>query len=213
MNHVVLVRIFDRLADAADQLGGLAGLQRTFGQALGEAFSFDEAHREIVLALVLPDLVDRHDARMIEFGGSLGFDIKAADGIVVGELACQDHLQGDLAVEAHLTRLEDDAHAAACELADDFVVAEVANAIWILCVPLAGRGVAEVDGGFPVRCRDCLRGEIVHGLEARAMHRRDHGGLVWRRYLVAWANDGGWRGANCRRVGDRHGRSRAGPLK
>ena len=81
-----------------------------------------------MLALVLADLVDRHDPRMVEVGGRLGLGVEALDVGVVGELAGEDHLERDGAVEAHLPGLEDDAHAAAGELADDLVVAEVADA-------------------------------------------------------------------------------------
>ena len=48
--------------------------------------------------------------------------------VVVGELAGEDHLERDRPIEAHLPGLEDDAHAAAGDLADDLVVAEIANA-------------------------------------------------------------------------------------
>ena len=47
---------------------------------------------------------------------------------VVGELPGEDHLERDFAVEAYLPGLEDHAHAAARDLADDLVVAEVADA-------------------------------------------------------------------------------------
>ena len=81
-----------------------------------------------MLALVLADLVDRHDARMVEVGGRLGLGVEPLDVGLVGELAGEDHLERDGPVEAHLPGLEDDAHAAAGDLADDLVVAEVADA-------------------------------------------------------------------------------------
>ena len=46
---------------------------------------------------------------------------------VGGELAGEDHLEGDDAVEADLPGLVDDAHAAAGDLLQQLVVAEVAN--------------------------------------------------------------------------------------
>ena len=115
-------------ATCGDQLGGLAGRQRSLGQPLGEALPLDEAHREVMLALVLADLEDRHDARMVEVGRRLGLGVEALDVGLVGELAGEDHLERDGAVEADLPGLEDDAHAAAGDLADDLVVAEVADA-------------------------------------------------------------------------------------
>ena len=128
MDHAALVGVLDGLGDPAHQRGGLAGRQRAVGQALGEALPLDEAHREVMLALVLADLVDRHDARMVEVGGRLGLGVEPLDVGLVGELAGEDHLERDGPVEAHLPGLEDDAHAAAGDLADDLVVAEVADA-------------------------------------------------------------------------------------
>ena len=43
------------------------------------------------------------------------------------ELADGDHLERDTAVDANLSCLEDDDHATACDLADDVVIAEVAD--------------------------------------------------------------------------------------
>ena len=112
-----------RISSAASR-----GRQRSLGQALGEALPLDEAHREIMLAVVLADLEDRHDPRMVEVGGGLGLGVEAFDVGLVGELAGEDHLERDGPVEAHLPGLEHDPHSAAGDLADDLVVAEVADA-------------------------------------------------------------------------------------
>ena len=48
-----------------------------------------------MLALVLADLEDRHDARMVEVGGRLGLGVEALDVGLVGELAGEDHLERD----------------------------------------------------------------------------------------------------------------------
>ena len=58
------------------------------------------------------DLVDRHDAGMVEVGGGLGLDVEPLDIGFGGKLAGEDHLERDRAIEAHLPGLEDDAHAA-----------------------------------------------------------------------------------------------------
>ena len=81
-----------------------------------------------MLPLVLPDLEDRDDAGMVEVGGRLGLGVEAFDVGVVGELTGEDHLERDRPIEAHLPRLEYDAHSPAGDLADDLVVAEVADA-------------------------------------------------------------------------------------
>ena len=89
----------------------------------------DQLHGEELLAVVLADLVDRDDARVIEQGDGLGLVLEPAQLVVAGEQPGLDHLQGDGAVEADLAGLVDDAHAAAAQLPADLVVAEVADEI------------------------------------------------------------------------------------
>jgi hypothetical protein len=64
---------------------------------------------------------------MVEVGGRLRFGMEALDVDLVCELAGQDHLQGDPAIQTDLSRLKHDAHATARELAADLVVAEIAD--------------------------------------------------------------------------------------
>ncbi len=127
MDHAVLVRVVHGLGDLPDEPCRLAGIQRAVGDLVRQALPLDEAHAEIVLALVLADLVDRHDTGVVEVGGGLGLDAEAADVGLAGELAGEDHLERDRPVEAGLPRLEDHAHAAAGDLREQLVIAEVAN--------------------------------------------------------------------------------------
>ena len=65
--------------------------------------------------------------RMIEVGGGLGFGAEALHVGRRSQLARQDHLQGDDAIQADLPGLVDHAHAAAGDLLQQLVIAEVAN--------------------------------------------------------------------------------------
>ena len=60
-------------------------------------------------------------------GGRLGLGLKAADQLGRGQVAGQDHLHRHRAIEALLPGLVDHAHAAAADLADQFVGPEVAR--------------------------------------------------------------------------------------
>jgi hypothetical protein len=73
---------------------------------------------------VLPDLVNRHNVRMVQVGRHLGLAAKACHFARGGQLTGQDHLQSDDAVEALLPRPIDDAHAAAGDLVEQLVVAD-----------------------------------------------------------------------------------------
>ncbi len=128
MNHPVLVGILHAHRDLLDQAGGPPGGQGALGQFMGQAPAFDETHREVVLSFMLADLVDRHDPGMIQAGGRLGFRVESPDLDIVGELTGKDHLERDGPVEAHLPGMEDHAHAAPGDLAQDLVVAERAAA-------------------------------------------------------------------------------------
>ena len=113
-----------RISSAASRAGS-----GPVGQALREALPLDEAHREIMLALVLADLEDRHDARMVEVGRRLGLDVEPPHVGLGRELAGKDHLECDRPVQADLPRPVHHAHAAACDLLDQFVIAEIADTV------------------------------------------------------------------------------------
>ena len=66
---------------------------------------------------------------MVEVGRRLRFVLEALHVQRRRQLAGQDHLQRHDAVEADLPRLEHDAHAAARDLLQDLVVAEVAHVV------------------------------------------------------------------------------------
>ena len=81
-----------------------------------------------MLPVVLADLVDWHDARMIEVGRRFGLGVEPPHIRLIGELSGQDHLERDGTVERDLSSLEHHTHAAAGDLAEDLIIAEVADA-------------------------------------------------------------------------------------
>jgi hypothetical protein len=129
VQHAAAVREVDRLGDDADVAHRLQRRQRVFAHQFGQAAALDVIHREVVLPLLLADLVDGDDVGVLEAGGGPGFLLEAAHVGFVGELPAQDHLQGDDAVEADLPRLEHHPHAAAGDLLQQLVVAEVAGGV------------------------------------------------------------------------------------
>ena len=103
----------------------------------------DELHGEESLAVVLADLVDRHDARRGRAPATASASFWNRRSRRVGEGPGPDHLQGDWAIQADLPRLVDDPHAAAAELAADLVVAKMSA--WDIG---GGGGVAAVGIGL-----------------------------------------------------------------
>ena len=94
-----------------------------------EASAVEQSHAEVMVALMLAHLVDRHDVRVVEVGHGLGLDAEPVDIGRAGEPAGQDHLQGHHTVQADLPRLVDDPHPAAGDLLKQLVVAEVGDQI------------------------------------------------------------------------------------
>ena len=74
--------------------------------------------------IVLVNLVDRADVRMVQSGRSLGFPLETAESLrVVGEFVGQE-LQGDVATELEVLRLVDHTHAPAADPLEDAVVGD-----------------------------------------------------------------------------------------
>ena len=105
-------------ATVGHQLGGRRAVGRGAGRpAPRQAAALDQLHAEVVLALVLADLVDRHDVRVIAACAAASASMRnRCDLGRRGELARQDHLERHRAVEADLPGPVDHAHAAAGDL-------------------------------------------------------------------------------------------------
>src|SRR5207253_1938265 len=87
-----------------------------------------ERHDEIRQPVLLAGREDRHDVRMVELRDRAGLAMEAFAQPVAGEGLRREHLDGHGPPEGLLQRLEDDAHAAAGDLAAKAEVAETAVA-------------------------------------------------------------------------------------
>ena len=112
-----------------------------------------------MLALAFAEIIDRHDAGMVELGGGFGFLVKALHLLRGRPEAGADHLEGDDALQFDLPGFVDHAHAAMGDLPQQLVIAKgglrgVAVCRGFFLRPLIGGYVGE--GG--VRCR--IRGQL-----------------------------------------------------
>jgi hypothetical protein len=94
---------------------GAAGDQRLEGRSL------DEFHDEEGMPFVLAQRVDGADVRVVQRRGRPRFAQEAVEPFRVAGVLGGQELQGDVAPQARLPRLEDDPHAAAPELPLDLV--------------------------------------------------------------------------------------------
>jgi hypothetical protein len=122
-----LVGVVNSSCHDGHQPGGPDRL-RVAADGIGQAAAVDEVHAEVVLAVVLADLVDGDEVRVLEVAGRLGLEAEPLHLLGGRQLARPDHLQGDGAVQANLPGAPDDAHAALGDLLQQLVVAEIAHA-------------------------------------------------------------------------------------
>src|SRR5688572_31273736 len=108
------------------------GLARRRGRPLletvREAPALHEAHRVEVPAVVLADLVDGNDVRMVEARRGPRLRVEAEDLLGRREAVPEDQLEGDVPTEPLVARAPDRSHAAAGHLLDPDVGADTAAA-------------------------------------------------------------------------------------
>ncbi len=109
------------------QPGRLLGRQRRTVEFLGQTAAVHELQRKVGMAVVFADLEDLHDVRVLQAGDRFGLGAEAGYLPFAGVFAGQDHLQGHQTVELALPGLVDDAHAAAAQFVQQFVVADVTD--------------------------------------------------------------------------------------
>ena len=124
MDDALLMGGVDGVGEDLDQPGRLARRQRGAVQMPSQTAAAAKFQREERLALVLADLEDLHDVRMLQAGDGLGLTAEAGQLALVGIAAGQNHFQGDDAVGLDLPGPVDNAHSAASEDAQDLVAGD-----------------------------------------------------------------------------------------
>jgi hypothetical protein len=124
MNDPLGVRGIERVGDLNTQLDENLEIDRTAADAMLQRLAFEPLHHDEMLALVLADVVDGADVRVVERGGGAGFALKPLDGLwIAGQLRWQK-LQRDASAEANVFRLINHTHPAAAKLVDDAIVGD-----------------------------------------------------------------------------------------
>ena len=127
MEDTLLVRVLNSIGYYGDEFRCFLCGEWAIACTLREIRTFDQIHREIVLPLLLADFVDGDDVRMFEPRRRRRFRTKPFHVFRPSERAITHQLYRDYAVEAGLPRAEDDAHPAAGDLFQQFVVADAAK--------------------------------------------------------------------------------------
>ena len=97
-------------------------VQRTVADQVLERPAFEIFHDDEGTSVLLANVIDGADIGMVQARSGLGFAAKAAKGVrIVGDIIGKE-LEGDEAVQAQIFGLVDDAHPAATEFFNHFVV-------------------------------------------------------------------------------------------
>ncbi len=98
------------------------GVQWPTTNAMLQGQSIQKLHRDEGLSVLVINLVDGADIRMIQCGRSLGFALKAGECLRVFGYIVGQELESHKAIEFDILGLIDDTHPAAAQLLDDAVV-------------------------------------------------------------------------------------------
>ena len=116
------------LGQPLGDLGGegkhLLGREGALVQELSESPSLHELHHDVVGALVLPDVEDRRDVRVVQGRGGVGLPFEATSSLGVGGKLRRKDLDRDCALEAGVLRLQDLTHTPRPDGREDLVGSE-----------------------------------------------------------------------------------------
>ena len=121
------VRFVERVGELASKFENLFEGERTFFEALRKRLAFEALHDEIVGAVLMADVIENTDVRMIQAGNCPCFALEAllVDGVIRN--LRRENFDRDGAVEARIARAKDFAHAARTQRGDNFIRTELVS--------------------------------------------------------------------------------------
>ena len=112
MNHTTAMRAFQTLADIGPVLQNLRNRKRAFGQTIGQSFTFQKFHDQVVGSILMANIVERANVGMVQGGDGSRFSVESLLGFgVLGQMVGKD-FYSDGAVEASVEGAIDLSHAA-----------------------------------------------------------------------------------------------------
>jgi hypothetical protein len=89
-----------------------------------QSFAYQEFHGDEGSPIFLADVVNGADMCMVQGGGGLRFALEAREGLVIFGDIIGEEFEGDVAVEANVFGLVDNAHTSTTELLENAVVGD-----------------------------------------------------------------------------------------
>src|ERR1039458_1417884 len=126
MDHTFFVRCLQAFADFDSAFQTLCWRQRPFDQAICQRLAFQKLHYEIVHSLLMADIMQSADVRMVEGRNSTCFAVEALFGFRIVRKMCGQNFYGDGAVESSVTGAIHLTHTASAERRLNFIRTEFA---------------------------------------------------------------------------------------
>jgi hypothetical protein len=115
VNDAGAMGAIERVADLDAELQNFAERQRAAYEAIRERLALEQLHDQKVVSVVLPDVVEGTDVRMVQLRDRSRLALETdAQLFVAGEFGRKD-LDRDAAIEARIARAIDLAHSAGAE--------------------------------------------------------------------------------------------------
>ncbi len=125
VNDPLVVGVLEREGDLPDHAEGDGQVRRPLArEVVAEVPPLDVFEDHVSLAVVLAELVDVDDVRVVQFRDGLGLGLEPLQGGGVGRELVAEQLQRDFPLERELAGEVDLPHAAGAEPAEELVVAE-----------------------------------------------------------------------------------------
>jgi len=122
MDDALNVCGIERIRDLDTEIQELLQRERLAVNVMAQGIAVDELHGDERLAVLLANVINSADVRVVEGGSGMGFSAEAFEGQRILPQIFWKKFQGDCAVEAHILSLEDHAHTASAKSFQDAVV-------------------------------------------------------------------------------------------
>jgi len=124
VGHAVAVRLVERAGNLNPILQYLNRWQRSLFQSLGQRLAVQVFHDNEINAVLVADVVQRADVRMIQAGNNFGLALEALTACRIVSKMRRKNLDSDGAVQARVPRPIYFPHSTSTQRSDDLVRAQ-----------------------------------------------------------------------------------------
>ena len=124
MDDAAAVSLLERTGDLRAVSNDVGDWQRTAREPIGNGFALDQLHDQIVGVILMSDVVQRADMRMVELRDHFRFTLEARSALRVCGERSGKNLDRYVAVKTRVTRAVDLPHPARAYAREDLVRTE-----------------------------------------------------------------------------------------